>query len=1004
MHQMSLPSSPSLAVTLLAQFLTILVLTFAWQIMPWLQVVGGLRPKENGHAAAKRTTPYARSRYIIAHVQNINTSPTKKTAAQAKIPRLREDTDVAQERNSLGQQEIGVENEAFAENVLEPEASGSGAGFVSRAGRKRRMLRALLDFLPSLTQGLPSHIPRPVRKRKDPKHVFSGEDLPSQSPPPSPLPDASTDTQPEASGSYQTNPDNFDVFRSYTVKPTTNPDDELTIGALCDSSTLIFTHPPSRSCLSAGLHGFVAGIQSAATSVSSPFLSNTVSHLMQWAYSGSHIKSATEVDRLVHDVILADDFDREDLRRFSTARELKCLDNASSVLTMADGWLEGSVHIPLPKEGSKVASEADAPLFTVSGIYYRRLLEVIKSAYQDSEAHAYHWLPFKMRSSSPGTADSESDPPDVKDIRIYSELYNSDAMLEEDAGIQALPRDPSDSPDVEVAIAPIMLWSDSTHLVSFGSAALWPIYMFFGNLSKYIQGKPSASAAHHLAYLPVLPDTLQDIYKELYGISATVGVLQFCKRELMQAIWLLLLDPEFMQAKSRIDDKPLQSMIARTRGWIFEKGYGTASKMIAQVLDLRVWKAVLTHILRILHAEGKDRIQYFNKRRVVVHCATLSMLSTCRFRKVPTFGRDTIRRFSRNVSRMKKLAARDFEDILQCIIPVIESLLPPPHNEIILDLLFDLAVWHAYAKLRLHTQTTLDIFKQATRTLGFTLHHFLVTTGTVYVTRELPKEEAARGRRTAALTAKGHGGKGKGPAKGPKIMKLNLLTYKLHALGDYPETIRRFGTTDNYTTQIGELEHRRVKRFYARTNKNNHPSQIAKLQRREQMLEAARRREGKSPAHATGKRKRKPEAEQHNEPGLQFGDQDLLPFTSPKDHHHISDSRRYHEDITRWLGENRKDPAVKAEDATGDDAEPSDSESDDNDGDDDMVIEARKDEDNEDEEVEDGEDEEGAERDAEDQEVDTEQDEDEDDNELGPEDGEDGDMDNLEDMDGFAAL
>ena len=32
---------------------------------------------------------------------------------------------------------------------------------------------------------------------------------------------------------------------------------------------------------------------------------------------------------------------------------------------------------------------------------------------------------------------------------------------------------------------------------------------------------------------------------------------------------------------------------------------------------------------------------------------------------VPTFGTDTIRRFSNNISEMKKLGARDFEDILQ---------------------------------------------------------------------------------------------------------------------------------------------------------------------------------------------------------------------------------------------------------------------------------------------------------------------------------------------------
>ena len=36
-----------------------------------------------------------------------------------------------------------------------------------------------------------------------------------------------------------------------------------------------------------------------------------------------------------------------------------------------------------------------------------------------------------------------------------------------------------------------------------------------------------------------------------------------------------------------------------------------------------------------------------------------------RFRDVPTFGHDTIRKFHANVSDMKKLAARDFEYILQ---------------------------------------------------------------------------------------------------------------------------------------------------------------------------------------------------------------------------------------------------------------------------------------------------------------------------------------------------
>ena len=37
----------------------------------------------------------------------------------------------------------------------------------------------------------------------------------------------------------------------------------------------------------------------------------------------------------------------------------------------------------------------------------------------------------------------------------------------------------------------------------------------------------------------------------------------------------------------------------------------------------------------------------------------------CRYREVPTFGRDTICKFSDNVSALTKLAACDFEDLLQ---------------------------------------------------------------------------------------------------------------------------------------------------------------------------------------------------------------------------------------------------------------------------------------------------------------------------------------------------
>lgn len=45
------------------------------------------------------------------------------------------------------------------------------------------------------------------------------------------------------------------------------------------------------------------------------------------------------------------------------------------------------------------------------------------------------------------------------------------------------------------------------------------------------------------------------------------------------------------------------------------------------------------------------------------------LLMALRFHQVPTFGCDTIRRFGGNVSALKKLAARDFEDIIQVSSP-----------------------------------------------------------------------------------------------------------------------------------------------------------------------------------------------------------------------------------------------------------------------------------------------------------------------------------------------
>lgn len=153
-----------------------------------------------------------------------------------------------------------------------------------------------------------------------------------------------------------------------------------------------------------------------------------------------------------------------------------------------------------------------------------------------------------------------------------------------------------------------------------------------------------------------------------------------------------------------------------------------------------------------------------------------------------------------------------------------------------MDLLFILAHWHALAKLRQHTDLSLAVLESVTTQLGESMRNFREETAG-YDTRELKREEAARLRRaagasTAASKPASENAAGatepgnmspsvvsppdsqldsipEKPSSRPKKYTgtgrqkktLNLNTYKDHSLGDYVETIRRYGTVDSYSTE-----------------------------------------------------------------------------------------------------------------------------------------------------------------------------------------------------------
>ena len=219
--------------------------------------------------------------------------------------------------------------------------------------------------------------------------------------------------------------------------------------------------------------------------------------------------------------------------------------------------------------------------------------------------------------------------------------------------------------------------------------------------------------------------------------------------------------------------------------------------------ELGVWKALFIRLICILSAaETGD---------------TLVNELDHHYRMVPMFG-DTIRKFTSNTSEMKRMAARDFEDALQvsrclgppcphilrygqCAIPVFDALLPEPHNKNVLALLFTCAYWHALAKLCMHTDETLTLLDTVTKLFGKRLRHFQQKTCSAFGTRELRWEADCRHRRGQRNLATNSTPAASTSQATRRQKTFNLQTYKLHALGDYATSIRKYGTTDSYSTE-----------------------------------------------------------------------------------------------------------------------------------------------------------------------------------------------------------
>ena len=319
---------------------------------------------------------------------------------------------------------------------------------------------------------------------------------------------------------FKTITNSFGIWREYWHRPSYDPD------AFNSIADLARPHPSSIS------------VESPDLLPDRGYRNKSVSLLMNWQNDGDTTKSDGSINKLVNEVLLHPDFQMSDLKGFRVRRENEIADKADTKSTLLTSFSEASIDIKVPSGDKNVPSAK----FSVTGLYYRPLLSILRSAFADPLAAKFHLSPYKMFHKLPTSGIEQ---------RVYSEMYDSDVFIEEHDRVQRATL-PPDDPDCkrEKVIAAIMFWSDSTHLTNFGTAKLWPIYMMLGNLSKYVRALPSSGACMHVAYIPRLADSFEDFASTIYCKWGTQKgfILTHCRRELLHAIWSFLLDDNFTHA------------------------------------------------------------------------------------------------------------------------------------------------------------------------------------------------------------------------------------------------------------------------------------------------------------------------------------------------------------------------------------------------------------------------------------------------------------------------
>jgi len=277
---------------------------------------------------------------------------------------------------------------------------------------------------------------------------------------------------------FKTRPNKFGlvhVFRSNIRLPSHDPNEQST-NRQTYLSQLPFTANSS-----------IPAITSAPDNPFHPYPNKSSLQLGDWYWNHGPQKSHKNF-KLLLDIIEDLEYNPDDVWNTNWKAINKQLGSGSEDGQEAStGWSRSPIMISIPFHG-RMPNPGPCD-YTVPDFHHHCLVSIIRDKLSDPFHHRiYHYEPYKLWWHPPNKA---------HDVRVHGELYALDAFIKAQQ-LLASPRKPDC--DLPHCIAALMFWSDAMQLTLFRSTKLWPLYLYFGNQSKYMCCEPSSNLCSHVPY------------------------------------------------------------------------------------------------------------------------------------------------------------------------------------------------------------------------------------------------------------------------------------------------------------------------------------------------------------------------------------------------------------------------------------------------------------------------------------------------------------------------